>query len=162
MNNNTKTVFYKKVGRRYAAIAEYDDEYMNSFSKGAHLVICHPGSSSRRYRIDPDYASLIAAGRVAEDAISKSIMDALELRLPSSLRKTMLTNEQKIAWQQLIEAFGQDAHQLEWPSVREAAEAGVTAMMEEAKHLLENDAVRRAWEHYQLVCALTKQQESAH
>lgn len=162
MNDSTKTIFYKKVGRRYVPIAEYDDEYMSSFPKGTHLVICHPGGSSRRYRIDPDYAALIAAGRVAEDAISKSIMAALELRLSGNPRKTALTDEQKIAWQQLIAAFGEGARQLEWPSVREAAEAGVTAMIEEAKHLLENDAVRRAWEHYQLVCALTKQQESAH
>jgi hypothetical protein len=35
-------------------------------------------------------------------------------------------------------------------------------MQQEAEKLMKNEAVRKAWDNFQLVCALTKQQESAH
>ena len=73
-----KEIFYKKVGRKYVPVYEYDQTLMDSFPKGSHLVLCYPGGSSRRFNVDPAYAPMIAAGRVAEDAISKAIMDATE------------------------------------------------------------------------------------
>ena len=57
----TKKIYYEKVGRRYVPVAEYDNEFMDSFTKGNHLVMCYPGGSSRRFNIQPDYAALIAA-----------------------------------------------------------------------------------------------------
>ena len=78
-----KKIYYEKKGRRYVPVSEYDNDYLDSFPKGNHLVMCYPGGSSRRFNIDPNYASMIAAGRVAEDAISKSIMDASALRVPA-------------------------------------------------------------------------------
>jgi len=68
-----KKIYYEKKGRRYVPVAEYDSDLMDSFSKGTHLVMVYPGGSSRRYNIDPNYAAMIAAGRVAEDAISRAI-----------------------------------------------------------------------------------------
>ena len=62
-----KKIYYEKVGRKYVPVAEYDSDYLDAFPKGSTLVICHPGGQSRRYNIDPDYAALIAAARVAED-----------------------------------------------------------------------------------------------
>ena len=76
----TKKIYYEKVGRRYVPVAEYDSDFLDSFSKGNTLVMCYPGGKSRRYNVDPDYAGLIAAGRVAEDAISRAIMKASDLR----------------------------------------------------------------------------------
>jgi hypothetical protein len=64
-----KKIFYEKQGRRYVPEAEYDNELLDSFPKGNHLVMCYPGGSSRRFNIDPNYAAMIAAGRVAEDAV---------------------------------------------------------------------------------------------
>jgi hypothetical protein len=155
----TKTVFYKKQGRKYVPVSEYDNELMDSFPKGTHIVICYPGGQSTRYNIDPDYAALIAAGRVAEDAISKKIMEASELRLQRQDRERKLTEEERAAWDNLVRVFGDSARQLEWPSVREIAEAGVTAMQQEAKHLMTNPAVKKAWDRFQFVCELTKESE---
>ena len=76
----TKKIYYEKRGRRYVPVAEYDNDYLDSFPKGATLVICRPGSNSRRFNIDPNYAALIAAGTVAEDAISEVIRKATDLR----------------------------------------------------------------------------------
>lgn len=153
----TKTVFYKKVGRKYEPVSEYDQTLIDSFSKGTHLVQVYPGGSSRRYNIDPNYAALIAAGRVAEDAISRVIMEKSALRVPE--KNQPLTEEQLAAWNHLASTFGQERFALEWCSYREAAEAGVEAMMQEAEKLMQHESVRKAYEHFQLMCELVKEKE---
>jgi len=55
-----KTIFYKKVGRRYVPVREYDRTLMDAFPAGAHLVICYPGGQSTRYNVNPAYAPMIA------------------------------------------------------------------------------------------------------
>lgn len=155
----TKTVFYKKVGRKYVAVSEYDQELMDAFPKGTHIVMCYPGGQSTRYNIDPNYAAMIAAGRVAEDAISKKIMEASELRMQRHDRERKLTESQKAAWENLVKEFGDTAKQLEWPSIRECAEAGVQAMQEEANILMSNPAVKKAFDRFVMICQLTKDQK---
>ncbi len=152
-----KKIFYEKKGRRYVPVSEYDNELLDSFPKGAHLVLVYPGGSSRRYNIDPNYAALIAASRVAEDAVSSAIMKASELRLGYKSRETPLTPAQMKAWNRLIEVFGDSARQLEWPSVRECAEAGAKALIDEAKDLMYNPSVKNAYEHFELMCKLAKE-----
>jgi hypothetical protein len=157
----TKKIYYEKVGRRYVPVAEYDNDLMDSFRKGNHLVMCYPGGVSRRFDIDPNYAAMIAAGRVAEDAVSKKIMEATEIRRqrdrgPDGKGKP-LTPSQRAAWDKLVKEFGEDARQLEWPSAREAAEAAVKAMQAEADSLLQNPAVKRAYERFQFICNLTRE-----
>jgi hypothetical protein len=149
------TVFYKKVGRRYVPVAEYDQEHLDSFPQGHHLVSVRPGVSSRRFKIDPALGPMIAAGIYAEDAISKSIMDASALRVPK--RDEPLTPAQLKAWKALAKAFGKEQYALEWCSYREAAEAGVKAMQQEAEKLMTNPAVKSAWEQFLLICKLTKE-----
>ena len=151
----TKKVYYEKRGRRYYPVAEYDSAYMDSFPKGNHLVMCYPGGSSRRFNIQPDYASLIAASRVAEDAISKAIVKASEMRP----HNRPITEKQKKAWENLAKAFGDDRYYIEIPSAREIAEAGIKALQEEAKMLQYNEAVKKAYDHFILLCELTKEQQ---
>jgi hypothetical protein len=148
----SKTIFYKKQGRRYIPVSEYDNEYLDSFPKGSHLVQVYLGGSSRRFNIDPAYAPMIAAGRVAEDAISKAVQKASEMRP----HNTPITEKQRKAWEALAEAFGSDRYYVEIPSAREIAEEGVKAMAVEAEKLLENPSVRKAYERFLLICELTK------
>jgi hypothetical protein len=152
-----KKIYYEKQGRKYVPVSEYDSDFVDSYTKGTHLVMSYPGGVSRRYHVDPNYAAMIAAGRVAEDAISKVIMEATEIRRNYKNRNTPLTPGQRTAWDNLINEFGEDARQLEWPSVRECAEAGVKAMVDEADKLMHNPSVRQAYEHFQLVCELAKE-----
>ena len=107
-----------------------------------------------RFNIDPNYAAMIAAGRVAEDAISRAIHKASEL----SPQRTPLTEGQRKAWENLAKEFGQDLCTLQGASTRDIAEAGVKAMQEEADKLMTNPAVKKAYEHFMLVCELTKEQ----
>lgn len=148
----TKQIFYKKVGRRYVPVSEYDSELLDAFAKGTHLVMTYPGGQSRRYNIDPAYAPMIAAGRVAEDAISDAVRKASDLR-PS---RNPLTEGQIKAWRKLSKEFGEEAHTLTWPSARDAAESAVKAMQVEADKLLENPAVRKAYEHFLFVAELAR------
>jgi hypothetical protein len=152
-----ETIFYIKKGRKYIPHSTYSTEFCDSFPKGTHLVDVYPGGTSRRFNIDPAYAPMIAAGRVAEDAISKSIMEASALRVPE--KQKPLTPGQLEAWKKLAEQFGEERYALEWCSYREAAEAGVKAMQAEADKLMKHPSVRRAFDNFVLMCQLTKESE---
>lgn len=152
-----KKIFYEKVGRRYKPVSEYDSNLMDAMWEGTHIVMCHPNGRSTRYNIDPAFAPMIAAGRFAEDAISRHIMDTSALRVSKA---KVLTEHQRQCWEALQEALGEERLALEWCSYREAAEAGVVAMQQEADKLLSNPAVRQAYDHFMLLCELAKQEES--
>ena len=145
-----KKIFYEKVGRRYKPMAEYDDEVFDSFPSGSHLVICKPGSTSRKYNIDPALAPMIAAGTIAEESMSSALMVAAKLR-PS---QTPLTPGQLKAWQKLEKEF--DCCTLSYPSASDIAQAGVKAMIVEAEKLMTHAAVREAYDHFMLICKLTQ------
>ena len=149
----TKKIYYEKVGRRYVPVAEYDNDFMDSFPKGSHLVMCYPGGSSRRFNIDPNYAAMIAAGRVAEDAICRAISKASELRP----QQTPITLGQKKAWEKLAKEFGDDLATLNGLCIRDCAEAGVKAMTEEATKLMLHPAVRKSFENFQIVAKLVSE-----
>ena len=149
----TKKIYYEKIGRRYVPIAEYDSDYLDSFSKGTHIVMCHPGGQSRRYNIDPDYAALVAAGRVAEDAMCRAMQVASEMKP----RKTPITEGQRKAWKKLAKEFGEELCTLNCASAHDIAEAGIKALQDEANMLYLNPAVKKAYEHFILICQLTKE-----
>jgi hypothetical protein len=149
-----KKILYEKVGRRYVPVAEnYDDHY--TFSKGNHLVMCYPGGESRQYNIDPNYAALIAASRVAEDAMCRALNKASEMR-PA---RTPITPAQQRAWKKLAREFGDELCTLNGASVHDIAEAGVQALQQEADKLLTNATVKAAYDQFLFVCALTRKQE---
>ena len=152
-----KKIYYEKIGRKYVPVYEYDQTLMDAFPKGTHLIQCHPGGRSTRYNIDPNYAAMIAAGRVAEDTISNSIMEASKLRVPA--RDQPLTPAQLQAWKALAKAFGREQYALEWCSYRESAEAGIKAMQDEADKLMTNPTVKKAYDKFIMLCELTKEQK---
>ena len=149
----TKKIYYEKLGRRYVPVAEYDNDLLDSFTKGTHLVMSYPGGQSRCFNIDPNYAAMIAAGRVAEDAICRAISKASEIKP----QRTPITPGQKKAWEKLAKEFGDELCPLTYGSYRDHAEAGVKAMQEEADKLMKHDSVRKAYEHFILMCELTKE-----
>jgi hypothetical protein len=148
-----KKIYYEKVGRKYVPVSEYDSEYLDSFSKGTHLVMVYPGGQSRRYNIQPNYAAMIAAGRVAEDAICRAISKASELRP----KNTPITEAQRKAWKKFSKEMGDELCTLYGLSAYDCAEAGMKAMEEEADKLMTNPSVKSAYEHFMLVCELTKE-----
>jgi hypothetical protein len=149
----TKKIFYEKVGRRYKPVAEYNNELFDAYPEGTHLVQCYPGGLSRRFNVDPAYAPMLAAGRVAEDAISRAVVKASEMRP----RRQPITEKQRKAWDNLAKAFGDEVYYIEIPSAREIAEEGAKALALEAEKLLTHESVREAYNHFILVCELTKE-----
>jgi hypothetical protein len=114
----------------------------------------YPGGTSRRFNIDPNYAALIAAGRVAEDAMSRAVRTASEMRP----QRTQLTPSQLKAWQKLAKEFGDDLATLHIDCARDIAEAGLKALQEEADKLMKHASVQQAYEQFQLVCKLCADQ----
>ena len=145
--------FYVKEGRRYKPVSYYDSKVMDAFGVGTHIVMVYPGGSSRRYKIDPNHAAMIAAGRVAEDAISQAIVKASEMRP----HRKPLTERQRRAWANLSKAFGDERYTVEIPSAREIAEEGVRAMQAEADRLMTNPMVRKAYERFLFIAELVKE-----
>ena len=150
-----KKTFYEKRGRRYVPVKEYDPQLFDSYPRGTHLVVCHPGSTSYRHDIDPDLAPMIAAGLFAKEEINRALIKASEMR-PS---KTPITERQQRAWRELADSFGDELATLHADCINDISEAGVKAMMTEAAKLLENEAVRRAYDHFMLMCKLVKDSE---
>ena len=133
-------------------VSEYDNDFLDSFTKGNHLVMSYPGGTSRRYNIDPNYAAMIAAGRVAEEAICESMRKASEMKP----QRTPITPGQKKAWEKLAKELGDELCPLTYGSTRDHAEAGIRAMQEEADKLMKHEGVRKAYEHFLLMSKLTK------
>jgi len=147
-----KKIFYEKVGRRYRPVYEYDQTMMDAFPKGTHIVMCYPGGQSRRYNIDPNYAAMIAAGRVAEDAMCRAMTKASELRP----QKTPITPGQQRAWRKLAKEMGDELCTLHGSSTHDIAEAGLQALQAEAESLMTHPAVQEAYNKFLLVCKMTR------
>ena len=148
-----ETIFYVKKGRRYIPHSSYSNEFCDSFTKGTHLVQVYPGGSSRRFNINPNYAAMIAAGRVAENAICDALRKSSEMKP----QRTLITLGQKKAWEKLAKEFGDELCPLTYGSTRDHAEAAVNAMIQEADKLMKHESVKRAYEQFQLMCELTKE-----
>ena len=146
-----KRTFYEKVGRRYVPVYEYDSDMYAALPEGTHLVMCRPGGQSTRYSVDPAFAPMIAAGRYAQEAITHGLIKASEMR-PS---RQPVTEEQRAAWDQLKQAFGEEMYALHIPSLNDIADAGVAAMQQEADKLLKHPAVKAAYDDFMLLCKLT-------
>ena len=151
-----KKVYYEKIGRRYRPVAEYDSDLLDSFHKGSHLVLVYPGGQSRRFNVEPNHAAMIAAGRVAEDAICDALRKSSEMKP----QRTPITPGQKKAWENLAKELGDELCPLTYGSTRDHAEAGVNAMIAEADKLMSHPAVRDAYEQFQTVCNLVKQKQN--
>jgi hypothetical protein len=148
-----KKVYYEKIGRRYHPVAEYDSDFLDSFPRGAHLVLCYPGGSSRRFNVEPNHAAMIAAGRVAEDAICNALHKASEMRP----QRTPITPGQQQAWKKLAKEFGDELATLSLGNARYLADVGVKAMQAEADKLMKHQAVKQAYDHFLMMCELTKE-----
>jgi len=147
-----KKIFYEKRGRRYYPVSEYDSNLIDGLPKGTHLVDVYPGGKSTRYNVNPNHAAMIAAGRVAEDAMCRALHDASEIR-PTT---RALTPEQLKAWNRLIRVLGEDARCLSRASSRDIAEAGIRALQTEADKLMINASVRAAYDQFIMICELSK------
>ena len=113
------TILYKKVGRRYRPVAEHEE--WDSYPAGAHLVVCSPGSTLRRFNVAPDRAGLLAAAEPLREQIRALVVELHKMR-PTRRPVTM---QQAAAWRRFQKAMGNDAYAVEYASVGEIADAVV-------------------------------------
>ena len=146
------TTFYRKIGRRYVPALEHDSELMDALPAGDHLISVRTGTQSRRFNIDPALAPMIAAGLYAEDAIVKAIFEAQSIR-PEEPTVRLTKRQQELVTELTASMRRQDARWLR-PSSRDAAEAAVRAMQEEAQRRMSHPAVRAAYEQFLAVARL--------
>jgi hypothetical protein len=148
------TGIYKKVGRRYVEIGEYDAEYLDHIPMGASLWVKRSGSQSRRYDVDPDFVPMLAASIYCEDEIAQAIVRAGELRPVTK----SITPEQRRAYDAFLATLPEEERfYLTHSSARDAAEAGTKALAQQAEKMLANDSIRAAYEHFLLLCKLSAQ-----
>lgn len=145
-----KTVFYKKVGKRYKPVSEYDSDLMSSLPMGYHLFAVKQGQTQRIFNINPDYVSLIAAGHAAKEAMVTALVKENTVKSP----RRALTEEEYAAWENLITVWGDEARAIKGVSMNEVAEAGIKALEVEAADLLSTPAIKEAYEHFLFVTRL--------
>lgn len=150
-----KKVFYEKVGKRYKPVKEYDDTFMSAYPKGAHLVFCKPGTTSVMYNVDPAIAPMLAAGKYAEDEMSRAIVKSLEMKP----KQTPITERQRELWTELKNSFAEQDFVIHGPAAADAAAAGLSALTVEVEKMLSVPAVKLAYDHFMLVWKLTKEQQ---
>jgi hypothetical protein len=150
------TTYYIRRGRRYLPVSHWDPQLDQAMPPGHHLVSVRPGQESRLYNIEPARAPMIAAGLLAEEAMSRAIYNAMELR-PAPIR---LTARQQTLMKELTESMNRQ--DLRWmrASASEVAQAGVRVMQEEAQRMLTNPTVRQAYDHFLLCCELTRSESA--
>lgn len=151
-----RKIFYEKVGNKYVPVRLYNSDFLDSLPKGNHLIMCHPGITSTKINVDPNYVSLIAAGRVAKDKMIDSMVKASALQ-PS---KTPITPGQQRAYKKLAKEFGVDLFTLQTSSIHDIVEAGINAMQEEALNLMKIPAIKNTYNQYLFVCELAKNHEN--
>ena len=150
-----KQILYKKMGsRRYVPVSEYDPLLTDALPKGAHLICVYPGGQSTKYHVNIAHAPLIAAARIAKDKMTEAMQKVSEARPATKI----LTPEQQLAWKHMKEAYGDEIFYLTYPSHYEIAEAGIDVLIDEADKLMKNPAVKKAYEHFLLLCELTKEE----
>ena len=118
------TTLYEKRGRRYHPVAERDT--FDSWTNGAHLVVCKPGSRVVRFSIDPDQAALMAAVEPLRDKISDIVIAALAMK-PST---RPITPKQRAAWAAFERAMGDDRFCLEYNGARGVADEVARVILE--------------------------------
>ncbi|MEI8101760.1 MAG: hypothetical protein WCH09_09425 [Bacteroidota bacterium] len=151
-----KKTFYEKVGRRYVPVAEYDSELSNATRKGTNLVVTYDGGRTTYYNIEPALAPMIAAGGIFSNEVTSAISEKSKYSMSTT---APLTSKQQKAWVALEKALGKDGARLVSPSLHDCVEAGTAVLKSKITHLLENPAVKSAYDQFILLCELTKDQK---
>lgn len=150
------TTLYRKVQGEFVPVAVASEDFC-TFPEGCHLVVCDPRKSeARKFNIDPEFAPLVAAGQWCEDVIAKAISKA-SMKKPTTVP---VTQEQADAWMAFQKAMGESIYSIQAPSAMDCAEAGVKQLVVEAQRLMQHESVRRAYDHFMLMCQLVKENET--
>lgn len=167
INSRRRTEFYRKevsaAGEEtFVKVSEYDSELINAFPVGSCIQVVVGNSTIRRYNVDPAIAPMVAASMLLADKMTDIISEAARYKIKDNENgKIQLTQEQQDAWEALNKAFDGNLSVLRVPSIREIADSVLDVISQKAKELLNNESVKEAYEHFLLVCKLTRSAEKS-
>ena len=121
---------YQKHGRRYKQVGQYLE--FDCFSNGAHLLVVNKGSTSYLHNVEPDKAGVLAAMKIAKDAMVQAFMEASDLR-PAN-QPVKITEEQRRLLDEL-KATGFCSEVWIRESAQGIIDAAFTALEEYDEHL---------------------------
>lgn len=151
VNIDRDEVFYKKVGKKYVPISYYNSNLTDGFTIGSHLVVKQRGVTSIRHNVSPEVAPMLAVSILMKDKMADAIRRGSEMR-PSNVA---ITQEEADCWEELKRISGNNRYYIQFPSMSESVEAGITILQEEVTKLMVNDAIKAAYEHFQFLCELS-------
>ena len=127
----TDTPFYTKVGRRYKEIGRYVELDLYQYNKdnpekpSAALLVIQKNSTSYLRNIDIDSAGVLAAIRVAHNAMVEAMAEMSKLKPSSPPEK--ITPEQRELLDKLA-ATGFNSSVWQWSSLVDIVDAGIKAL----------------------------------
>jgi hypothetical protein len=146
-----KETFYRKVGRKYVEVSQYDDNFCNSYPIGSHLVTVEKGCAMRKMNVDPALLPLIAATELFRSELAQVIVKASDA-YPSS----QFIGADLAAYQTFKASLSPDKmYYLSYPSANEVATAALSMLTKKAEALLQNDAVKQAYDNFILISKLS-------
>ena len=84
-------IYQKKSNGRYQEVGKYLD--FDCFSNGAHLLVVNKGCTSYLHNVEIEKAGMLAAMKIAKDAMVKAFMEASDLR--PAKEPVKITQEQR-------------------------------------------------------------------
>lgn len=125
------TVFYRKEGRRYKPVAEYDDQLMSSFGEGTYITVIKPGSKSYSYVAKPADADLLALVRKHHNELCNVLMKADEAKPTKPLTPSELAAFE--AWKKMTGADTLTLSRASASTVITALEQAIVAELKKGK-----------------------------
>ena len=151
----SKTIFYKKIGRRYVPANVYSHEFSKAMPVGTTLTAVSTDGSSRIFNVDPEFAPLAAAALHSRQSIVSAVMKASEARPTNQA----LTEEQHEAWDNFIKVMGDSGRYIQFPSAMEVCDALTEKLKSETIKMLSVPAVKEAYEHFLFLYKMTKESQ---
>lgn len=138
-----KTTFYKKQGRRYVPVSEYDSEVRDAWPKGSHVVVSQPGHTVYKYSINPDYASVIVAALLSKDKMVDTMINK-SIGIDSTTALTESEIDIAKQYKQLLINRGI----IFLPSYNDIVQAGIDVLIDNAVEHSTNPTVRHSYEQF--------------
>jgi hypothetical protein len=108
------TILYEKVGRRYKPVMTDDWQHQSRMfdmvRPGAMLVVTNGNCASHIHKVNPDYAAVLAALKIARDACADAMHKAAEFKP----RTTQLSKRHAKAYAAYMKAIPQSEREGLW------------------------------------------------
>lgn len=125
------TTFYIRKDGKYKAVSESEYWSEDTIPLGFHLVEVKPGSTSWKFRINPDLVEFTAAMSIARDAMLSKMNEVNQLKVAEKTYPLHLRQKATKAWNAWKEIMGEDIPiQFEGVSMSDIIEAGLKAIQE--------------------------------